>query len=85
MNGVGIVKEAKMAVDIDIQRIQEELQELAGRQQKVKVGLNTRIDVACSIRQTDKGFEFRFNPKRYRGSRKKFEEHLNWCRETLLE
>ena len=69
-------------VDIDTQKIQGELQELAGRKPKVKVGLSHRLQVATSIRETDQGVKVKFNPKRFR-SPAKYEDHLNFCREAV--
>ena len=46
-------------MEIDANQIQAELKELAG-EEKVKVKAVKRgMDTACSIRQTDKGFDIR--------------------------
>jgi len=69
-----------MAIEINTEEIQSELQKLAG-ETKVKVKLNRHQEVATSIRETDKAIEFRLNPKRFR-SPQKLEEHLDFCRLT---
>jgi len=69
-------------MEIDAQKIQGDLQELAGNKPKVKVGLTSRLPVATSIRETDQGIAIKFNPKRFR-SPAKFNEHLNMCREAV--
>lgn len=70
-----------MATKIDPKAIQAELKELAGRT-TVKVRLNTRLQVASSIRETENGFDIKLNPKRLRNP-KKLEEHLTICREAI--
>lgn len=68
-------------MEIDVVKIQAELQELAG-EVPVKVKLNNHQDVATSTKETDKGFFITFNPKRFR-SPGKLEEHLNDLREAI--
>ena len=68
---------------IDVVLIQAEFQKLAGKE-KVKVKLGKHIDVASSIRQTDKGFLIRLNPNRFRRP-EKLEKHLNICREAIAK
>ena len=69
-------------MQIDAKKIEAELQELAGGS-KVKVKLNNQQPVACSSRETDKGFSITFNPKRYK-SPQKLEEHLNDLRGEMV-
>ena len=71
-----------MVVKIDTQRIQAELQELAGKGQKVKVQLDRHLPVKTSIHETDQGVSIKLNPKAFR-SPAMLEEHLNWCRESV--
>jgi len=68
---------------IDINPIRSELQDLTGNC-RVKVKLDKRMDVASSIRQHDKGFDIRLNPKRFH-SQNKLDEHINMCRLAVTE
>lgn len=68
-------------MQINLQTIQAELQELAGKN-SVKVKLDKHMDIANSIRETDMGFSIRLNPTRLR-SPKKLEEHIQMCREAV--
>lgn len=69
-------------MQIDARKIESELQELAG-QTRIKVKLNNHLPVACSSRETDKGYSITFNPKRYRSPRK-LEEHIQGLREDMV-
>lgn len=69
-------------MEINAQKIEVELQELAGREWKVKVKLNKSQQAACSSRETDKGITISFNPKRYR-SPQRLEDHLNNLRKDM--
>lgn len=68
-------------MEINIPKIQAELQELAG-EGKVKVKTNNHLAVGLSIRETDDRVDITFNPKRIR-SQEKLEEHLVMCRESF--
>jgi len=68
-------------MELNIPKIQAELQELAG-EQKVKVKTNNHLVVSCSIRETDNRVDITFNPKRIR-SPKRLDEHLAICRESI--
>lgn len=69
-------------VVVDPQKIEGELQELAGNI-KVKVRLDKHLALACSTRETDDIITIRFNPKNIR-SVKRLEELLNKCRDTAV-
>lgn len=66
---------------MDINKIQAELQDLAG-DMRVKVKLNKHQDIALSSRETDNGYVFSFNPSKIR-SPQKLENLLNDCRRDV--
>ena len=67
---------------INTQKIQAELQELAGNA-SVKIKLDKHIDVASSIRESDKGYVIKLNPNKFRVP-KKLEEHLQLFRDSVV-
>lgn len=68
---------------IDIVPIQAELQELSGEEQ-VRVRLDRKINVSCSIRQTDvkPQYVIRLNPTRIK-SQRQLDSQLNTCRQVI--
>lgn len=69
-------------VAIDRVALQQELQELAGKDVKVKLRIDAQGERAAGIRQTDNGFEIYLNPRRIR-TEGKLEEHISWFRSQL--
>lgn len=65
---------------IDTKTIQSELQELIPN---IKVKVDTKMDIACSARETDDMIFIRFNPKRIHTPHQ-LEEHLNWLRASMV-
>lgn len=71
----------RMATQIDTKAFEAELEALASPV-KVKVKLDKRMDIATSIKETDKGFHIRLNPNKLR-SPERLKEHLAFCREAV--
>lgn len=70
---------------INTKALQECLQRLAGNV-KVTVRLDKTMDIACSLKEYDKGnhsgFDVRLNPSRLRGA-KQMEDKIAWLKQTI--
>lgn len=72
----------KTPLALDTVALKHELQELAGKDLKVKLHTDPQGKCAAGIRHTDRGFDIYLNPERIR-SEEKLADHINWVRSQV--